>query len=423
MKRTITITALVALATIVVMLIFNKLASGKAESNVLTTAAKGEFEISISTAGELLAENSIDIKAPEIARRGRNIRAQALEIQDIIPEGTEVKEGDYVAMLNRTQYDNTLKDELERLTQARTNVEMRKLDTAVTLTGLRDEIRNQRHTAEEAQITLLNSKYEPPTIIRQAEIDLDRQQRILEQRERSYQLRVAQAERDLRTQKLNLERIEKMVSDLQEVLAGFEIKAPADGMVIYKKDRRGVKIKAGSSVDPFERVVATLPDLSSMLTKIFISEIEISKIRPGLPVEIAVDAFPEKTFTGKVVTIANIGETLPNSDSKVFEVMIRIDGSDPTLRPTMTTSNKVIISKVQDVVYIPAECVNTGSDGIPFVYKKNGTRQVVVPGDANDKFVIIEKGLEPGEEVYIIQPPDGDKFRMVGVESAELTHS
>jgi len=423
MKRTITITALVALATIVVMLIFNKLASGKAESNVLTTAVKGEFEISISTAGELLAESSIDIKAPEIARRGRNIRAQALEIQDIIPEGTEVKEGDYVAMLNRTQYDNTLKDELERLTQARTNVEMRKLDTAVTLTGLRDEIRNQRHTVEEAQITLLNSKYEPPTIIRQAEIDLDRQQRILEQRERSYQLRVAQAERDLRTQKLNLERIEKMVSDLQEVLAGFEIKAPADGMVIYKKDRRGVKIKAGSSVDPFERVVATLPDLSSMLTKIFISEIEISKIRPGLPVEIAVDAFPEKTFTGKVVTIANIGETLPNSDSKVFEVMIRIDGSDPTLRPTMTTSNKVIISKVQDVVYIPAECVNTGSDGIPFVYKKNGTRQVVVPGDANDKFVIIEKGLEPGEEVYIIQPPDGDKFRMVGVESAEQTHS
>lgn len=423
MKRTIVITALVAFATIVALMVFNKMASSKAESNMFATAVKGEFEISISTAGELLAENSVDIKAPEIARRGRDIRAQALEIQDIVPEGTEVKAGDYVAMLNRTQYDNTLKDELERLTQARTNVEMRKLDTAVTLTSLRDEIRNQKHTVEEARITLLNSKYEPPTVIRQAEIDLDRQQRILEQRERSYQLRVAQSERDLRTQKLNLERIEKRVSDLQEVLAGFEIKAPSDGMVIYKKDRRGIKVKAGSSVDPFERVVATLPDLSSMLSKIYISEIEISKIREGLNVEISVDAFPDKTYTGRVVTIANIGETLPNSDSKVFEVMIRLDGSDPTLRPTMTTSNKIIINRMQEVVYIPAECVNTGSDGFPFVYKKNGTRQAVVPGDANDKFVIIEKGLEPGEEVYTIQPPDGEKFRMVGEELVELTHS
>ncbi len=177
-------------------------------------------------------------------------------------------------------------------------------------------------------------------MIRQAEIDLERQQRVLEQRERSYQLRVAQAERDLRTQRINLQRIENMVNDLQEVLAGFEIKAPADGMVIYKKDRRGVKIKVGSNVDPFERVVATLPDLSSMLSKIYISEIEISKVSPGLTVNISIDAFPDKTFTGKVLTIANIGETLPNSDSKVFEVLIRLDGSDPTLRPTMTTTQQ-----------------------------------------------------------------------------------
>ncbi len=422
MKRTVVITAVVALATIIALLVFNKFASRKAESSVFAPAVKGEFEISITTAGELLAENSTDIKAPEIARRGRDIRAQALEIQDIIPEGTEVNAGDYVALLNRTQYDNTLKDELERVKEFRTNLEMKKLDTAVTLTTLRDEIRNQKHTVEEAGITLHNSKFEPPTVIRQAEIDQDRQERILEQKQRSYKLKVAQAERDLRTQKLNLGRIEKRVSDLQEVLAGFEIKAPSDGMVIYKKDRRGNKIKTGSNVDPFERVVATLPDLSSMLSKIYISEIEISKLRVGQTVNISIDAFPGKAYTGKVFTIANIGETLPNSDSKVFEVMIKLDGSDFTLRPAMTTSNKIIVSKVSDVVYIPAECVNTGSDGIPFVYKKNKTRQIVVPGDANDKFVVIKQGLEPGEEVYIIQPTDGDKFKMVGKEMAALVN-
>ncbi len=420
MKKTLTITGIVVLVTIIVLVVFNRIASKKSEGDIFASAVKGEFEISISTAGELLAESSIDIKAPEIAQRGRNVRVQALEIQDIVPEGTEVKAGDYVASLNRSQYDNTLKDEIENLATYRTNVEMKMLDTAVTLTSLRDEIRNQKHNVEEAEITLRNSKFEPPTTIRQAEIDVDRQQRILEQRQRSYQLRQAQVERDLRTQKVNLARIERMVSDLQEVLAGFEIKAPAPGMVIYKKDRRGVKIKAGSSVDPFERVVATLPDLTSMLSKIYISEIEISKVKTGQMVNMKVDAFPDKSYIGKVLSIANIGEKLGNSDSKVFEVIIKIDGSDPTLRPAMTTSNKVIIKQLREVVYLPTECVNTGSDGVPFVYTKHKTKQIVVPGDSNEKFVIIEKGLEPGDQVYIIQPPDGDSFRVTGEELKEL---
>ena len=97
----------------------------------------------------------------------------------MIPEGTEVKEGDYIATLDRTQYDNTLKDERERLSTFRNNLEMKKLDTAVTLTALRNDIRNQKHTVEEAEITLRNSQFEPPTTIRQAEIDLDRQKRSL----------------------------------------------------------------------------------------------------------------------------------------------------------------------------------------------------------------------------------------------------
>ena len=42
--------------------------------------------------------------------------------------------------------------------------------------------------------------------------------------------------------------------------------------------------------------------------------------------------------------VANVGEQRPNSDAKVFEVRVEIDGTDPTLRPSMTTSNKIIAS-------------------------------------------------------------------------------
>jgi multidrug efflux pump subunit AcrA (membrane-fusion protein) len=237
---------------------------------------------------------------------------------------------------------------------------------------------------------------------------------MLEQNGRSYLLRVAQAERDIRNQRMWVSRIERRVSDLEEVLAGFVVRAPSSGMVIYKKDRRGNKIKAGSSINPFERVVATLPDLSSMLSKIYISEIEISKVKPGLTVNINVDAFPEKSYTGKIFAVANIGEKLPNTDSKVFEVMVKIEGSDPSLRPTMTTGNKVIVKTINQVVFIPTEAVNTGPDGIPFVYTKNKLKKIVVPGDSNEKYIVIEQGLKPGEKVYLSPPEEAEKFRLEG---------
>ncbi len=52
----------------------------------------------------------------------------------------------------------------------RRDLEMKRLDTAVVLTDLRNDIRNQVFTVEEAELTLAQSKYEPPTVIRQAEI-------------------------------------------------------------------------------------------------------------------------------------------------------------------------------------------------------------------------------------------------------------
>lgn len=415
MKRTIIITLAVAVTTMIALFVFNKLASKNDSNALFTEAVRGSFEITISTAGEIIAENSVDIKGPEVSR-GRDFRASDLRITDIVPEGTEVKKGDYIATLDRTQYDNTLKDELERLNTYRSNLEMRKLDTAVTLTSLRDGIRNQRHVVEEAEITLRNSKFEPPATIRQAEINLDRQKRLLEQKILGYELRVARAKRDIATQTMWYNRISRRVESLQEVLAGFTITAPSPGMVLYKRDRRGNKIKAGSSINAFDRTVATLPDLSSLLSKIYVSEIEIRKVKPGLDVEVRVDAFPDKLYKGKVYTVANIGEQLENSDTKVFEVMIKLDGSDQSLRPSMTTSNKVIINTFDDVLHVPIECVHAGTDRIPYVYTKNRTRQIVVTGESNDKNIIIEQGLKPNQPVYLIQPENAEDFRLVGEE-------
>src|SRR5664280_673069 len=417
MKRTLIITGIVAAVIIIGLIVFNKLVSKKDKVSTYVEVSKGLFEVTVSNSGTLLAEKSLDIKGPEIARtsdqgggggnrggggmgRGGNMRAADFKIQDIIPEGTIVRAGDYIAQLDRTTYDNTLKDELTNLENYQRNLEMKTLDTAVTLSGLRDDIKNQRYVVEEAQITLDQSKYEPPATIRQAAISLDQAKRNLEQMIKGYSLRKAQALADIKQQKLQYTNEVTLVKNLQDFLAKFTITAPSPGIVIYKTDFGGVKRKSGSSINAFDRIVATLPDLTSMISKLYVSEIEVNKVNIGQKVDISVDAIPGKSLSGKVFTIANIGEVLPNSDAKMFEVQVKIDGTDNVLRPAMTTWNKIIIQSYNDAVYIPTECVQTGTDSIPYVFRKNHTKQIVVLGDMNEKNIIVKKGLEPGTQIY-----------------------
>ena len=428
MKRTLIISGIVALFIVISLIVFNRLISKKNEVSAFAEVKEGLFEITISSSGELLAENSFDIKGPEIqqtqnqgGRQGGgpggghdHMRIMSFKIQDIVPEGTIVKKGDYIAQLDRTEYDNTLKDALASLTTLQANLEMKILDTAVTLTDLRDEIKNQIYVVEEAKITLAESRYEPPATIRQAEISLNKAERGLEQLKKSYDLRRAQSFADIKQTKQALVNGQELVKALQDFLAQFTITAPSDGIVLYKQEWNGTKRKAGSTVNPFDRVVATLPDLTSMISKTYVNEIEVSKVAIGQDVVITIDALPGKSYQGIVTSVANVGEVLPNSDSKMFEVLARISNADNNLRPAMTSWNKIITKTFDNAIFIPTECVYTGADSITFVYKKNKTRQIVVLGDMNEKNVIVKQGLEPGTSIYVVPPEKSADFRLVG---------
>jgi len=291
---------------------------------------------------------------------------------------------------------------------------MRLLDTAVILSTLRDDIKNQIFAVKEAEIIVEQSKFEPPATQRKTELDLERARRNLEQKNRSYFLRLAQTSADSRNGRNEMERQRRKVNDLDEILASFTIKAPADGLVIYAKDRMGVRVKTGSVLNPWDPVVAALPDLSSMISTTYVSEIDVNKIKPGLRVRVTVDALKGKAFTGRVTSIANIGEQLANSDSKLFEVLVTFDDLDQAFRPMMTTNNEVVITTFNDVVYVPIESLQTGADNIPFVYTKDKVKQIVIPGAMNDKFIVIEKGLAEGTTVFLTKPVNSEKFKVEG---------
>lgn len=379
-----------------------------------TLVIRGDFEILVTVTGELQALRSIDIEGPKLLR-SRELRFRSVMIQDLIPEGTIVDSGDYVATLDRADADNNYKDILDGLQLEEADFTRTKLDTTIQLRNLRDELINLSFNMEEAEITLEQSQFEPPATIRKAQINLDKANRAYQQAVMNYQLKVQQARADMLEATVDLARDQRRKEEMEELLKQFVIKAPASGMIIYKREWRGEKRTVGSEINTWDLTVATLPDMSTMISKTYVNEIDISKISVGQRVRAGVDAFPEKRYSGEITEVANIGEQLPNTDAKVFEVIIELDGTDPILRPSMTTSNSIITKTNKDVLYIPLEAVYS-NDSMTYVYRKNNTRQVVVLGDANENEIIVEAGLDEGDKVLLSVPQDAEQMRFTGIE-------
>jgi HlyD family secretion protein len=187
----------------------------------------------------------------------------------------------------------------------------------------------------------------------------------------------------------------------------FQIRANEPGMVVYHKGFDGKPIKAGSQMSTWDPVVATLPDLTTMLSKTYINEVDVRKVKVGQVVEIGLDAFPDKKLLGEVIRVANVGEQSPNSDSKVFEATIEIAGTDPLLRPAMTTSNEIIVNELDSVISVPLESLHSFEDSITFVYKKSGlatVKQEVQIGQTNSNAAVIALGLEANDKVFLSIP-------------------
>ncbi|NOY95404.1 MAG: HlyD family efflux transporter periplasmic adaptor subunit [Chlorobi bacterium] len=385
-------------------------------TRVSTTVQRGPFEIPVYTSGQLEAENSVQIVMPgELS--SRNVRIWEINITDIVEEGTVVDSGDYIASLDFKTVEellNTAKDELE---QAFNDFEDAKMDSNLNLSNIRDQIINAREEVEEMQIILDESIYESPSIIRKAEMDLEKAKRKLEQEIRGYGLKKQQAVSRVDRKHIELRQRQTRVNDLSKVYESLRIKAPKPGMVIYAKDRFGDKIKVGSSVSQWMPTIATLPDLTSMISITYVNEIDISKIKVGQKVKIGIDALPGKILEGQVITVANIGQPLPKSDAKVFEVKVKIFGYVNNLKPAMTTSNIIQTGLFPDTLFIPTDAVFE-NDSMQYVFLDNGSivKQVVDLGDENENYIMVRKGLQEGDVILLTKPGAPDDLPIKGMD-------
>lgn len=418
MKKKVLITLVISIVLFSVLyLIFNK----KSDENYLTVnPVYGQFRSVVSISGELNAKNSINITGPSNAPA---LGIWQMKITKLVDEGTNVKKGDFVAELDKSEVMREVNEIQLNIQKFESQLTEARLDSSLNLSQARDELENISFNLKEKKLQLELSKYEAPSVIRQVELDFERTTRSFEQSKKNYDTKVKQSITKINIIRTDMMKEQQKLAMYMQTLDEFTIKAPADGMVIYAREWDGRRKVVGSTVDAWYPIVAKLPDLNEMESITFVNEIDIQKIKTKQNVKITLDASPGKRFSGEVVKVANIGEQRRGSNAKVFEVIIRINEKDKSLLPSMTTGNEILISSIPKVTYIPLECLHTqiSSDKKMFyVFKKDGAeilKQQIEIGEMNENEVIVKRGISAKDEILLSMPDISKDYKMTKLKS------
>lgn len=407
----------VAIPTVLLLTLYLFFAKGETDSSQITVKVeRGTFQSIIFSSGQLESEKSESIQIPE-KLKDRNLRIYELAITDMVEEGTWVDSGDYVATLDHKAVEEQIKQAQDEMERTLSEYEDSKIDSNLNLSNQRDVIVNAKLDMAEKKIIMEESIYESPSIQKKASMDNDKAARKLEQELKAYKLKKQQEENRVQRRYINYRQIMERYQELQNLFTSLEVRAPKAGILTYLKFPWGEIIKTGSKVGLYNSTIATIPEMTNLISRTYINEIDISKIKKGQKVNLGIDAFPEKQLNGEVIAVANIGQAMPNSDAKVFEVKIKIFGADKDLKPAMTTSNAIEAGTFSDTLMVASDAVFE-NDSLRFVYvgKDNPVKQIVWLGDENENHVLIKKGLNEGDVIWLTEPKNAVELKYKGIE-------
>jgi Membrane-fusion protein len=216
----------------------------------------------------------------------------------------------------------------------------------------------------------------------------------------------------IQTTQVNIESAQLDVTNKQSVIDALTVKAPIDGMVFNIQAAVGDVVGTTSSSSSSSRTsttasssssgntLASLENKSALQVNISVDELDIGKVQIGQDVNIAVDAFKDKTFKGKVSYIAPTGTV--SSGVASFPVRVDVENSDG-LKTGMTSNVTIIVSSKENAVLVPLEAV-IDSRGKKYVRVKEGdtvTQKEVTLGLVNTDSAEVVSGLNEGDKIVI----------------------
>lgn len=368
------------------------------------TVKTGEFERIIACKGEMKSQVYTKINMPDVMT-DPELNIYHLMINDLVEEGTIVEKGDYVALLDQERIKGELSRTSDRLTRYKNEFNMNTIDSTSSLTDDRNRIQEMKYDLEYKDLEIKQSVYESKSYQEKIKREYSRAARKLEMAERDYQRSVMRYSSRCSYSQQRVSEYTKRKDKLDEALVEARVLAPQDGMIIYA-ETYGRKRKKGDHISFWSPEIAVLPDLTKLISKGYIEEVDIAKTKEGDKVRVIVDALPDKQFTGEVVGISAIGRDANGVESKVFDLEIKIDGSDKNIAHGMSTSCEIISFYEPNATLVPLDYLFV-NDSASVVYKNvNGKyiESIVDVAYSNEEYAMISSGLQSGDEILKDKP-------------------
>jgi len=349
---------------------------------------RGPITIKIIESGELRAQDQVTISA-----------ITDKQILWLVPEGKWVEKGDTLIKFESTKYEI-----------ARGEVESMVLLANAALAKATSDLEGQKlqESAVQKNFETLLSLAKKGFI---TEGDIEKARLgFIETKARTRALEGA-----VDAAKANVRRAGQAFAQQDRKLRLSVMFAPREGLVVYATsgdEENRKKISVGMT--PLEGMdLIYLPDVSSMLVDIQVSEVDVAKLKVGLPAEIRLDAYPDAVFKGEIKVIADLAKRKLNlmtgkaSGAKIFDVTLSVLERDLRLKPGLTATADIIVHEYDNALYIPVQSVFFDAERQPFVYVRQGGKaapRTISIGESNERFVVIKEGLQEGEEVLQGRP-------------------
>lgn len=397
--------AIIIISAVGGMIVYNQ--TGAAEKSEFYKVKRGKFEAVLSCKGEINGVKATEIRVPRIIG-DRDLELWELTILDLVQDGKSVKKGDFVVQLDASKIMASMRQEMQNLEKEVADLNNAKIDSTVTLSNLREEIKNAHLDLEYNKIDLEQSKFESEAYQRKTQMAYQKAENSISKKERDYLLEKNKLKVRVGRTAEWVERRQKKIAKYQEAMSLTRITAPEDGIVIFGKSWEGKKFSKDDGVPTYEfaPAIATLPDMSKVLSEIYVKEIDIAKIKTGDSVRVTFDALENVTIMGSIKTIARVGEDHKDFDMKAFKVIIELDKTDEGLKPAMSSNNEIIIARLENALLLPVTAIFK-NNGKPFVYLKKQDeviQQPIITGPENEEFIVVEEGIEEGDIIVLESP-------------------
>lgn len=190
----------------------------------------------------------------------------------------------------------------------------------------------------------------------------------------------------------------------------YEVRATMDGTVIKRNVEVGDSVVSGLAEFGAGSVLMTIGDLSRMVVKLEVNEVDIPKLSLRQDADIHLDAFPTQTFKGAITFLSPLAE-LNDQKVKIFKTKVEVARADPQLRPGMTARIEIVLARHPNVVKAPIEAIfEEGNKSVAYVLAANPKspplKRLVKTGLKDEVEVEILNGLNPGEKLSLTKPEE-----------------